>query len=238
MPVSQMPVSQIAVSQIAVSEDRRLLRDRVAAALREAIIGGRVAPGDPLGEERLAAEHGVSRVPVREALRLLAAEGFVEIRPNRGAVVAELADDEAAGLLEVREALEMLAARRAAERRTAGQLAALRGLLAEARDALAEGRLDDLVALNGRFHAALAEASGNPVAAELVAQLRNKIDWVYAADVDVQARDSWAEHGAIVEALAERDPERAAGLVGAHLRRAQRVFRRHGADAVGTADTA
>jgi DNA-binding GntR family transcriptional regulator len=224
---------------MADANDRWLLRERVADALREAITSGELAPGHRLREERLADQHGVSRVPVREALRQLAAEGFVEIRPNRGAVVAQLTAREAEGLLEVREVLEVLVAGQAAERRTAAQLGVLRAVLDEARGALAAGRARDLVRLNGRFHGVLAEASGNPVAARLVAELRSRIDWVYAADVDAQAGDSWAEHAAIVEALADRDAVRAEALVRAHLRRAQGVFRRpdpedgaHAADTV------
>ena len=206
-------------------EDKWLLRERVAAAIRSSITGGELEPGARLREERLADEHGVSRVPVREALRQLAAEGFVEIRPNRGAVVAHLSPDEAAGLLEVREVLEALVARQAAERRTADHIAALRDVLARAAAADGANGVRELVTLNGEFHAVLAEASGNPVAAQLIQQLRSRIDWVYAADVAGQAAASWAEHAAIVEAVADGDPIRAEALVRAHLRRAQGVFR-------------
>lgn len=198
----------------------------MAGALRAAITGGVVAPGHRLQEERLAEEYGVSRIPVREALRQLAAEGFVEIRPNRGAVVAELTAREAQGLLDVREALEALVARQAAENRTSAQLSRLRQLLDEANQVLAEGRVRDLVGLNSRFHALLAEAGGNPVAVDLVSQLQSKIDWVYAANVSTAAADSWADHAAIVDAVADQDPARAEALLHDHLQRAQRVFRR------------
>src|SRR5262245_43634726 len=107
------------------------LREAVQDAIRAGIVAGRYPPGGPHLEDGIAQELDVSRNPVREALQALATEGFVVIEPRRGARVATVSRDRAVDLFEVREALEGLAARLAAERRTPDQLAGLQGLVAD-----------------------------------------------------------------------------------------------------------
>ncbi|MBI3513028.1 MAG: GntR family transcriptional regulator, partial [Proteobacteria bacterium] len=116
----------------AVSEPiKRLPRGRALAdQLRQAILAGRYRPGERLVEDRLAAEYGGSRVPVREALKTLAGEGLVELAPHRGACVADLAQGEVEELVEVRATLEGLNARLAARRRDPDILPLLRAVLA------------------------------------------------------------------------------------------------------------
>ena len=210
----------------AVVPAREKLPVSVTDAVRRAIVTGRFPPGERLTEDRLAALYGVSRVPVREALRALEGEGFVLIAPYSGTLVAELSDVEAEDLLEVRAAIEVLAARRAAERRTPEQLAQMGAVLATARPALAAGDFDRLVELNGHFHLLVAQASGNGSIHQLLQQLRAKIEWVYAADVRDRAGASWNEHAALVGAFTAGDADEAGRLTEDHIRNARAAYRR------------
>ena len=109
------------------------LSDVVADKLRHGIASGRYKPGERLVEERLAAELGVSRNPVREAIRSLASEGLIEVTPRRGAVVMSLDRDDAWEMIEVRAALEGLNARLAARRRPAHLIDQLKAVLEQGR---------------------------------------------------------------------------------------------------------
>lgn len=200
----------------------------IAGRIRDAIISGELAPGERLTEVRLAEEHHVSRIPVREALRALETEGFVTITPNRGAVVSHVGAAEAADLIEVREAIEVLIIRRAAARCTPADADGLRGIVADARTAIARGRFDTLPALNTTFHDRIADIAGNVIAKRVGSQLREKIEWAYAADVEERASRSWAEHGELVESLAANDQRLAAKLVRRHVDEAGAARRRLG----------
>src|SRR4051812_20813101 len=115
------------------------LRDQVLAELRRRIVEAEYPPGERLREDRLAQDFGVSRNPVREALRVVEAEGFVHVEPRRGAVVATPDERTMRDLFAVRESLEPLAARLAAERASRADLIGLRGLLEAARTATDQG---------------------------------------------------------------------------------------------------
>lgn len=207
---------------------RRDTTQTVCAAIRADVVGHVFAPGERLTEEGLATRYRVSRIPVREALRTLESEGFVHSRPYAGTFVAELSEAEAEDLLGIRLLMEPFGAERAALRRTPVQLATLELLIAEAREALAAGSAAGpagLAALNTRFHRVLAEASGSPTLAALVAQLGYKISWVYSLGLPKRAAESWDEHEGIVQALRDRDPEQARERVAAHIRKAQAAYR-------------
>ncbi|RWZ77109.1 GntR family transcriptional regulator, partial [Streptomyces albidoflavus] len=164
----------------------------VCTAIREDIVSGVHERGSRLTEEQLARRYGVSRVPVREALRTLEAEGFVVTRRHAGACVAEPTEQEAADLLEIRMLLEPLGAARAARRRTEAHLKVLRGLvrLGQERARLGEG--EDLRSLGAWFHETLAQASGSPGLTALLTQLRQKVAWMYAVDPPAAPAESWA----------------------------------------------
>src|ERR1700748_3471202 len=117
------------------------LRDVVTAAPRGLILAGELTPGERLVEDRLAVRLGVSRNPVREAIRVLAAEGFVEVTPRRGAAVARVSPGEAEELFDVRVAREGLSARLSARKATPDTADRLRAVLDSARLAVDEGRL-------------------------------------------------------------------------------------------------
>ncbi|MFP3987456.1 GntR family transcriptional regulator [Streptomyces sp. E11-3] len=192
----------------------------VCTAIREDIVSGVLERGSRLTEELLARRYGVSRVPVREALRTLEAEGFVRTRRHAGAQVAEPSAQEAADLLEMRLLLEPLGAARAAQRRTEAHLKVLRGLVRLGQERARRGHSEDLRSLGGWFHETLAQACGSPGLTTLLTQLRHKVAWMYTVDPPAQPAESWAEHGAIVDAVARGDAERARALTALHAERA------------------
>ncbi|MDI5965942.1 GntR family transcriptional regulator [Streptomyces sp. SL13] len=191
----------------------------VCEAIRDDIVSGHYVPGGRLTEDLLAKRYGVSRVPVREALRTLESEGFVRTRRHAGASVAEPSEQEALDLLEIRGLLEPLAVARAAARRTEQQLRVLRGLVRLGQVRAREGELADLPALDGWFHETLTQAAASPGLTSLLTQLRRKISWMYAVELPGRAEAAWAEHGAITDAVARHDVERARALTAAHVAR-------------------
>ncbi|MFF3597914.1 GntR family transcriptional regulator [Kitasatospora indigofera] len=204
----------------------RISPQALCRAIREDVIRGVHRPGSRLTEESMAARYGVSRVPVREALRTLEAEGFVRSRPYVGIVVVELDDAEAEDLLEVRALLEPLGAGRAALRRTPEQLGRLKELVSLGRAAIEDGRPDELARLNSRFHEVIAAASGSRTLSRLVTQLSRKIAWVYSVDLPRRAQDSWREHEEIVAAVERGDPEAARAVAARHIAAARSAYRR------------
>ncbi|MFF7341312.1 GntR family transcriptional regulator [Streptomyces sp. NPDC008163] len=194
----------------------------VCTAIRDDIVSGVFERGSRLTEEVLARRYGVSRVPVREALRTLESEGFVVTRRHAGACVAEPSEQEAADLLEVRMLLEPLSAARAAQRRTDAHLKVLRGLVRLGQERARRGEGEDLRSLAGWFHETMAQASGSPGLIALLTQLRHKIAWMYAVEQPARPAEAWAEHGALVDAVARGDAERARAL-------AAQLAERHGA---------
>ncbi|MFE6665058.1 GntR family transcriptional regulator [Streptomyces sp. NPDC057697] len=203
----------------------RIPAQSVCTAIRDDIVSGVFECGSRLTEELLARRYGVSRVPVREALRTLESEGFVVTRRHAGACVAEPTEREAADLLEVRLLLEPLGAARAAQRRTEAHLKVLRGLVRLGRDRAARGEGEDLRSLGGWFHETLAQASGSPGLIALLTQLRHKTAWMYVVDRPVRPVESWAERGAIVDAVARGDAEKARALAAHHAERAAAAHR-------------
>ncbi|MBT2529614.1 GntR family transcriptional regulator [Streptomyces sp. ISL-99] len=203
----------------------RIPAQSVCTAIRDDIVSGVFARGSRLTEELLARRYGVSRVPVREALRTLESEGFVTTRRHAGACVAEPTEREAADLLEVRTLLEPLGAARAAQRRTEAHLKVLRGLVRLGQERARRNEGEDLRSLGSWFHETLAQASGSPGLTALLTQLRHKIAWMYAVEQAARPAEAWAEHGAIVDAVARGDAERARALTALHVERAVAAHR-------------
>ncbi|MEV7125518.1 GntR family transcriptional regulator [Streptomyces sp. NPDC093260] len=197
----------------------------VCTAIRDDIVAGVYERGSRLTEEVLARRYGVSRVPVREALRTLEAEGFVVTRRHAGACVAEPTGQEAADLLDMHRLLEPLCAARAAERRTQAHLKVLRGLVRLGQERAASGSGEELRALGGWFHETLAQACDSPALTATLTQLRHKIAWMFVVETPADPVAAWSEHGAIADAVARRDGERARALTAAHTERTAAVCR-------------
>lgn len=190
---------------------------RIAANLREEILNGVLEPGQRLQEQVVAERYGVSRVPVRDALRRLEVEGLIEMEPNRGAFVGCVTAEEAVEMLRVRLVLEEMLGRDAARNRTDEQVEELRLIVAEGTSSVRGASPAQLVGLNTRFHQLLGQASHNPTAAGLVEQLRTRNELQYSGKLPRRAESSWKEHAAIVEAIAAGDSDAAARAVNEHL---------------------
>lgn len=208
------------------SAPRRPLSAQALDALRQAILSGRLAPGERLVEERLSADLGMSRVPIREAIKQLVAEGLAvpaEGAPGgRGAQVAAVTAEVARDLIEVRAVLEGLNARLAARRGEPETIARIRELLGRGEAAAATGTRAELAALNAAFHELLAVAGANRALQELMRPLRERTELVFRRNGTARAVTDWREHAAILAAVAEGDEELAALLAARHVHRAAR----------------
>jgi DNA-binding GntR family transcriptional regulator len=191
--------------------------DAIADAIRFSIVSGELGPGHRLKEDQFANEFGVSRVPVREAIKRLDAEGYITVTVNAGARVSVPSARDASELLQIRSALEVLAARLAAQRRATDQLEKLRDLLGAGEAAVKAGDFTRLPELSAEFHGCLIEASGNAHLIRSLAEVRAKLAWIWAVDVEHRPRTSWAAHKEIFGVVARRDAERAATAIAAHL---------------------
>lgn len=199
--------------------------DQVLHSLRHDIVAGTYPAGSRLTESSLCAAYGVSRVPVREALKQLEVEGFVTSRAYAGVTVARMHADEAVDLFTVRQTIEQLTVKRCAQRfrRSPSDPEVL--AFAERIDELVTagcGALDepgraDLPPLNTEFHLSLAEFSANPSLLSLLRQVSSKIEWLYAMDVHVRGEHSWAEHREIVAAVRAGDAAGAGRLMRQHV---------------------
>lgn len=189
----------------------------VTDKLRERILKGSYAPGERLVENKLSAELGVSRIPVREALRALASEGLVLIEPRRGASVAKLSPDIVREMVEVRATLEGLNAKLAAQRRDPGLIAELEAVLKQGMEAAAQGRADELLTLNSRFHEVLGNIAANSVLQEMMRSLRERTAVLFGPANTVRARQNWDEHAQILQAVIAGDADLAALLAARHV---------------------
>jgi DNA-binding GntR family transcriptional regulator len=196
----------------------------VAEALRRAILAGRYGPGERLVEDRLAAEYGGSRVPVREALKTLAGEGLVEVAPHRGACVADLSQGLIEELVEVRATLEGLNARLAARRRDPAILPLLRDVLERGNRAAAHATPAELAALNSEFHELLARAGSNRILQDIMRTLRERTDLAFRRNSTARAPDDWREHAMILAAVVDGDEELATLMATRHVRTAAQAL--------------
>ncbi|MFF4570882.1 GntR family transcriptional regulator [Streptomyces sp. NPDC001410] len=201
------------------------VRERVLATLRQDIIAGRLGPGERLVERELAERFGVSRVPVREAIRALVAEGFVLFESARRTVVRRLTPTDVKELFELREALEVYAAGLAAARVTPEALAELRGLLTEAATATKEGDGEAITDINTRFHDRILAMAGNSLLISVMEPVDGRLRWL------TRQNEEWPqlldEHRELYEAIASGDPDRARAHALGHVRANYRSTVRH-----------
>ena len=202
----------------------RQLSELVTARIRESITSGAYAPGTRLIEGRIAEELNVSRVPVREALRALAAEGLVEVRPRHGAIVASLDPASAREMVQIRATLEGLNARLAAEHCTPELASEVAEVLAEGNAKLASGETAKLFDLNARFHDLLYTAGANTMLADLMRTLRDRTRMLFVNATEDEIRVTWEEHAAILRAVQSGDAALAALLAERHVIRAAQHY--------------
>ncbi|MHC2464749.1 GntR family transcriptional regulator [Bradyrhizobium embrapense] len=207
-----------------LGDDYLSLHGRVIEELRQAILSRRLKPGERLVEGRLADELGVSRNPVREAIRVLESEGLVEVTARRGASVVTMSDEEARETIEVRAVLEGQNARLAARRREESIIKRIAAVLKQGNEAVAGRRYDLLSDLNQQFHHELAEAGRNRVLADLLKRLRERTAMLFSPTDPVRQARTWDEHAAILRAIIAGDERAAATLAAEHVMRAGADF--------------
>jgi DNA-binding GntR family transcriptional regulator len=200
------------------------LHGQVIEELRQAILNGRLKAGERLVEGRLAEELGVSRNPVREAIRVLASEGLIEVTARRGASVVTMTEQEARETIEVRALLEGQNARLAARRQDKEILRRIEAVLDEGAEAVAANRNDELTDLNQQFHHELAEAGQNRLLADLLKRLRERTAMLFSPNNPVRRSRTWEEHASILRAIIQGDERAAATLAAEHVMHAGADF--------------
>lgn len=193
------------------------LREIVFETLRDAIITGQLKPGERLMEVQLAEELGVSRTPVREAIRKLELEGLVVMVPRKGAYVADISTKDVAEVFEIRAALESLAAGLAAERITQEELEELHRILeTESTENL---DLETLIEVDTAFHEVIYKASRNERLVQIISNLREQIQRFRSITLAKPGRmkDVLKEHKQIVEAISQGDVALARQLAQQHI---------------------
>lgn len=224
-----------------VEDERRALVDRLVAALQARVLSGDLPSGTRLRQEALAEEFGVSRTPVREALRALQAGGLVELRPNRGALVRGLSPREIRDAYEVRAELEGLAAELAAGRIRHEQLEALHRAQEQFRQALdqtvaaraggeepSEDEIGHWGRANDLFHQEIQDAAGNDVLTQALRHLHRSfprdLSRTVLGESSTLLTENVREHEAILAAVERHDAERARALMVSHVRNAGRLI--------------
>lgn len=200
---------------------RPSLHEEVVAILRDMILEAKLAPGSRIAEPQLCRRLGVSRTPLREALKVLASEQLVELLPNRGAVVSKVTVKETVELFETLEGLEIRVGELAAERVTDTEITEIQNLHREMLDHHRHARRAEYFACNQRIHRRLVEIAGNATLAAFHLGCSRKILRArYAANFSqLRWSESAREHGEIVAALAKRDGASLSRLLREHLRR-------------------
>lgn len=205
------------VSGKRLGEQHNSLHNLVHQEIRAAIISGQLKPGERLVEERFAEEYGVSRNPVREAIRALSSEGLVDVSSRKGAYVAELAPEKVQEIIEIRALLESHNARLAARHANPETLKNATAILERGKSAVSAGRHRKLRELNEQFHDALAEAGSNQLLSEMLGALRARSALLFSPDDPARQAMSWEEHAGILEAIVGGAEELAAERAMAHV---------------------
>jgi DNA-binding GntR family transcriptional regulator len=199
------------------------LREVVFDSLREAIINGTLRPGERLMEIQLAEELGVSRTPIREAIRKLELEGFVVMVPRKGAYVAGISLKDIADVFEVRASLEALASGLAAERITDEELEELERILVRLAEISEGGNVPEFVDSDTSFHDYLYQCSRNQRLIQMLSNLRDEIQRFRSVSLAFpgRPREALEEHRKIVEAVAGRNITKAQHAAWEHIEKAE-----------------
>lgn len=194
---------------------------RVAGILRDDIILGRRAPGSRLVERDIAAELEVSRLPVREAIRVLVAEGIVVARPRTWAVVRQFTQQDIQDFGEVREAVETLIFVFAAQRHDDAGFARLQAVVDREIAAARAGDVDGARIASGEFHALVSELAGNAMLSELIEVFITRLRWLFGQHDDLEAMAE--EHRVLLESIRARDVESLRRMIPEHLASGQKT---------------
>jgi DNA-binding GntR family transcriptional regulator len=199
----------------ATAANGRPLREFIRDRIRDRISEGTYPPGTRLVERDLAAEFEVSRLPVREAVRMLNTEGFVEMLATRGVIVKHLSRTDVDELFDVREALETLAFRRAAERATKSDVNRLEALSRRAERAVIRGDRDTVYECNVAFHDIVTEMARNKILADTLEPIEGRLHWINLQNDDPEML--WDEHRIMLQALTAGDGDLSQRLSYEHI---------------------
>lgn len=195
------------------------LRDVVFNTLREAILRGELVPGERLMELQLAAKLGVSRTPIREAIRMLEQEGLAITIPRKGAIVAGMTEKDMQDVLEIREALEELSVQVACDKITAEEIGKLQKNMKNFENSLGSGDLKKMAQADVEFHDVIYQATHNP---KLVNMLNNLREQMYRYRVEYlknprNHEQLLREHEAIYKGIVEKDKVTVTDMIRKHI---------------------
>lgn len=195
------------------------LYQEVAERLRQRIFAHELTPGTWIDEQKLAEQYGISRTPLREALKVLASEGLVELRPRRGCYVTEISRQDLDDIFPLMAMLEGRCAAEAVKRARPADIAALKAIHEQLESAASDGRIEAFFESNQEFHKKIQELSGNRWLLSVIQDLRKvlKLSRLHSLSLEGRLQQSLEEHRAILAALQAGDAGRAEKLMHDHL---------------------
>ena len=207
------------MSAVPFASPKSALHEQVAVQLRQMLVESAIAPGEKLNERELAEQLQVSRTPLREAIRMLAAEGLVELLPNRGAIAVRLSEADIANTFEVMAGLEAQSGELAAQRITPDALAEIQAMHFEMMAAYTRRDLSNYYRLNSAIHSAINAAAANPVLTQTYRQVNARLQSLrFRSNQDV---DKWKlavqDHVRMIDALSARDAAAMREVLVTHL---------------------
>ncbi|HEY3049669.1 MAG TPA: GntR family transcriptional regulator [Polaromonas sp.] len=202
-----------------ISIPRAALHEQVAHRLRQMLVENRIPPGAKLNERELSEVLNVSRTPLREAIKMLAAEGLVELLPNRGAIAVELTEADVLNTFEVMAGLEAQSGELAAQRITDSELAEIRAMHFEMMAAYTRRDLSNYYRLNAAIHRAINAAAKNPVLTATYNQVNARLQALrFRTNQDEEKwKIAMKEHEQMIDALSARDPRAMRTVLLTHL---------------------
>ena len=202
-----------------ISIPRASLHEQVAQRLRQMLVENQIAPGAKLNERELSEVLQVSRTPLREAIKMLAAEGLVELLPNRGAIAVELTEEDVLNTFEVMAGLEAMSGELAAQRITDAELAEIRAMHFEMLAAYTRRDLPAYYRLNAQIHGAINHAAKNSVLTATYNQVNARLQALRFRSNQDEAKwkQAMAEHDRMIDALGRRDAGAMRKVLAEHL---------------------
>lgn len=211
-------------------QNHKPLREMVYEELKMQILKGSIIPGTRMMEVELAEEMGVSRTPIREAIRKLEKEGLVTIEPRRGAYASMISTEDMVEILEVRQDLEGLAAYFAANRMSDEQMKELKEVSNSYNEAVKRGKMEDMIKYDTRFHHIIVESCRNKILVQMIEQLQElvlRFRYIYY-DNFRRAENMPEEHEAIVAAISEGNADKARAAADIHIDRLKELVVKEG----------
>lgn len=211
-------------------QNHKPLREMVYDELKMEILTGAIIPGTRMMEVELADEMGVSRTPIREAIRKLEKEGLVTIEPRKGAYASMISTEDMVEILEVRQDLEGLAAYFAASRMKPAQMDDLKEISTKYNEAVKGGSMEEMIKYDTRFHRIIVESCHNKILVQMIEQLQElvlRFRYIYY-DNFRRAENMFEEHEEILQAIVKGDSDEARSAADVHIDRLKELVIKEG----------